>query len=83
MPVFNSPVMNVKFGRDFDLWFVTNPKPKTVVKFQGEWKAVYAPAEDFLAQCEFVFRGGYTHKIEQWLADELTAAGFGEFISED
>jgi hypothetical protein len=83
MPMFKSPVQNVKFGRDFELWFVTNPKPKTVVKFQGQWKTVFSPAEDFLAQCEVVLRGGFTHKIEQSLADELSAAGFAEFISED
>lgn len=83
MPVFRGPTIDVKFGRNQDLWFVSYPKPKTVVKIQGQWKTVMTPQEDFLATCDVVLRGGYVHNISPELAAELSSAGFAEFISED
>jgi len=83
MPIFRGPDVRVKRGRPDDLWFVSYPKSRTVIKQNGAWRTVSTPQEDFLATCEVVLRGGYVHEISDDLATELTSAGYGEFISED
>jgi hypothetical protein len=83
MPVFRGPQIQVKRGRPDDLWFVSYPKSRTVVKYQGAWRSVMSPQEDFLNACDVVLRGGFVHEISTDLATELTTAGYGEFISED
>lgn len=82
MPVFRGPYLVAKPGRPHDLWFVSQRIGKTVVKKGGQWRTVMTPQEDFLATCDVVLRGGMTHVITSGLASELTAAGFGEYISE-
>lgn len=74
--------MKYEFGRPNDLWFVSFPIGKTVVKKDGAWRTVMTPQGDFLDQCDVVLRGGYTIEISDDLADELTAAGFGDYVSE-
>lgn len=83
MPTFRGPVMVTQPGRPEDLWFVKQRIGKTVLKKDGAWRTVLSPQEDFLKTCEVVLRGGFTHSITSELAAELTAAGFGEYISED
>jgi len=83
MPIFRGPDIRVKRGRPDELWFVSYPKSRTVIKQNGSWRTVSTPQEDFLATCEVVLRGGYVHEISDDLATELTSAGYGEFISED
>lgn len=83
MPKFRGPTIPFKFGRPDDLWFVSFPLSKTVVKQGGTWKTVMTPQGDYLKTCEIVLRGGYVHDISQDLADELTTAGYGDYISED
>jgi len=82
MPYFRGPVLLYKPGRPEPLWFITQRMGKTVVKKSGQWRTVMTPQEDFLATCDVVLRGGMTHTITSDLAAELTAAGFGEYISE-
>ena len=82
MPYFESPYLIKKAGRPNDLWFVSIKAPKTVVKVNGQWRSVMSPHEDFLAGCTVVLRGGYVHEISEALADELTAAGYGDNIVE-
>ena len=82
MPVFRGPVLIYKPGRPDDLWFVSQKIGKTVVKKDGAWRTVMNPQGDFLDACQVVLRGGYTHQISSDLAAELTAAGFGQYVSE-
>lgn len=83
MPKFNNPTYQYKIGRPHDLWFVGYPVAMTVVKYEGEWQTVVAPQDDFIKLCDEVFYGGYDHKITPQMAAELTAAGYGEYITED
>jgi hypothetical protein len=52
------------------------------VKKDGTWRTIMTPQGDFLATCDVVLRGGYDIEISNELATELTAAGYGEYISE-
>lgn len=81
MPTFDSPKLWRKAGRSSELWFVSNPLGQTVVKVNDQWRTVVSPSEDFLATCQVVLRGGYNHDISPALAAELTAAGYGEYVS--
>jgi len=81
MPFFASPPLWRKAGRSSDLWWVSNPLGQTVVKADGQWRTVVSPSEDFLATCEVVLRGGYQHEISDALAADLTAAGYGDYIT--
>jgi hypothetical protein len=82
MPKFVGPVLIYKPGRPEDLWFVSTRIGKTVVKKDGSWLEIVTPQGDFLATCDVVLRGGYTHTITSDLATELTAAGYGAYITE-
>lgn len=83
MPTWSSPTYPVKVGRPDDLWWVSNIKSKTVVKFQGAWKTLVSPQEDFLAACSVVLRGGYNYELSEDLATELRAAGFTDYVIGD
>jgi hypothetical protein len=83
MPKFRGPVLTYKPGRPEDLWFVSMPIGKTVIKKDGQWRTVMSPVDEFLQTCEVVLRGGFVHDIDDELAADLTAAGFGEYISEN
>lgn len=80
---FTGPFLKVKRGRPDDLWWNYRPAGQTVIKKDGQWRTIMGPQEDFLRSCEVVLRGGYTHTINETLAAELTAAGYGQYISED
>lgn len=83
MPIFRGPVLIYKPGRPDPLWFVTTRIGKSVVKKDGAWLTIMNPQGDFLKECEVVLRGGYVHSISNELAAELTAAGYGDYISEN
>lgn len=82
MPVFRAPTIDVQIGKPEELWWVTRPMSKTLVKYQGQWRWVQSPQEDFLATCEVVLRGGYVHQISNSLAADLEFNGFGDYITE-
>lgn len=80
--LWRGPKLNVKRGRPNELWFTSIDVGQTVVKKDGQWRTLMTPQSDFLATCDVVLRGGYTIEITDDLADELTAAGFGQYVSE-
>jgi uncharacterized protein with NAD-binding domain and iron-sulfur cluster len=82
MPIWNSPTYRVKTGKPHDLWFDVIDKTKTVVKFQGNWRTLVSPQEDFLNACDVVLRGGFVIEISEELATELSEAGFADYIKE-
>ena len=74
--------MRIKLGRGEDLWFVSYPWGKTVVKQGGTWSTIVSPQDSSLASYQRVLRGGYDNPITDAEAAELTAAGYGEYIVE-
>lgn len=74
--------MTIKLGRGNDLWFVSYPWAKTVVKKNGTWSTIVSPQDSSLATYDRVLRGGYENPITDEEAAELTAAGYGEYIVE-
>ena len=54
----------------------------TVVKYNGEYQDILYPSEDFLAECEEVYMGAHEHEVSNTVAAALTAAGYGEFLTE-
>lgn len=74
--------MTIKLGRGNDLWFVSYPWAKTVVKKNGTWSTIVSPQDSSLAAYDRVLRGGYENPITDEEAAELTAAGYGEYIVE-
>ena len=80
--IFRGPTMTIKLGRRHDLWFVSYPWAKTVVKKDGTWSTIVSPQDSALATYDRVLRGGYETPITDAEATELTAAGYGEYIVE-
>ena len=81
MPLFTSPTVRRQNNRGEELWFTGVTVAKTVVKKDGAWRTMVSPTPEYLNTCDVVMRGGYVHNISQTLADELTAAGYGDYIS--
>jgi len=54
----------------------------TIVKYEGEYLEFLYPDEDFLSLCEKVYRGGYEHTVSDEDAQELTDAGYDEYLTE-
>lgn len=82
MKKFNNPTFTQKIGKPHDLWFVSIQVPYTVVKVNGQWMKAQVVQDSFLRSCEVVLPGGYVNEISDELAAELTAAGYGDCISE-
>lgn len=80
MPIFRGPTYRYKIGRPHDLWFVSYPVGKTVVKRNGVWSTVISPQDSWLQECERALRGGYEEPITEAEAAELTAAGYGDYV---
>ena len=81
--IFRGPTMRIKLGMQNDLWFVSYPWGKTVVKStSGAWSTIVSPQDSTLKDYARVLRGGYDNPITEAEAAELTAAGYGEYIVE-
>ncbi len=81
MPYFTTITQERKVGRPHDLWWVGTALAKSLVKHNGSWRVVVAMTEEFMAECTVVLRGGYLNEISDELAAELTAAGYGDYIT--
>lgn len=80
--IFRGPTMRIKLGMENDLWFVSYPWGKTVVKKNGAWSTIVSPQDSTLKNYDRVLRGGYDNPITEAEATELTAAGYGDYIVE-
>lgn len=78
--IFRGPTYKYKLARPEELWFVSYPIGKTVIKKNGAWSTVVAPLDSDLATYQRVLRGGYENVITDAEAAELTAAGYGDYI---
>ena len=78
--IFRGPTYRYKIGRPHELWFVSYPVGKTVIKNNGTWQTVIVPKDSDLATYDRVLRGGYDNVITDAEAAELTAAGYGDYI---
>jgi hypothetical protein len=78
--VFRGPTYKYRPGREYDLWFVSYPIGKSVVKIGGVWKTIVVPQDSDLATYQRVLRGGYDNVITDAEASELTAAGYGDYV---
>ena len=64
------------------LWFPKQTTGVTVYKTaEGTWGAGQWLDDAFLATCERVYRGGYTYTLDSTEVSELTAAGYGTYIT--
>ena len=78
--IFRGPTYKYKPGREYDLWFVSYPIGKSVIKINGVWKTMVVPQDSDLATYDRVLRGGYDNVITDAEASELTAAGYGDYV---
>lgn len=90
---FNEILFNIIEGKRFrgptyvmkgsdELWFVGQSVGVTVVKRQdGSWFETVSPVDSELQAAARVYRGGYTYPLSDADAAELTAAGYGAYIS--
>ena len=78
--IFRGPTYKYRPGREYDLWFVSYPIAKTVIKTGGVWKTIVVPQDSDLKTYQRVLRGGYDNVITDAEASELTAAGYGDYI---
>jgi hypothetical protein len=81
--IFRGPTYRYKIGRPYELWFVSYPVGKTVIKNNGTWQTVMVPKDSDLATYQRVLRGGYDNVITDAEAAELTAAGYGDYIYDE
>ena len=78
--IFRGPTYRYRIGKPEDLWFVSYPIGKTVIKNGGTWSTIMVPQNSDLANYDRVLRGGYDNVITDSEATELTAAGYGDYI---
>ena len=78
--IFRGPTYKYRPGREYDLWFVSYPIGKSVVKSNGVWKTMVVPQDSDLATYDRVLRGGYDNVITDAEAVELAAAGYGDYV---
>lgn len=81
--IFRGPTYRYKLGMQEELWFVSYPVGKTVIKRNGTWSTVVVPQNSFLDECDRVLRGGFDNVITNEEAIELTAAGYGDYIFDE
>jgi hypothetical protein len=81
--IFRGPTYRYKIGRPHELWFVSYPVGKTVIKNNGTWQTIMVPRDSDLATYQRVLRGGYDNVITDAEAAELTAAGYGDYIFDE
>ena len=80
MATFRGP--NYVERADNELWFIKHLKGVTVLKSQsGVWSQTIAPIDSDLIAAARVYRGGYTYEIDATEVAELTAAGYGAYIT--
>ena len=81
--IFRGPTYRYKLGRPEELWFVSYPIAKTVIKRNGVWSTVVAPMDSVLKEAERALPGGYVNVITDEEATELTSAGYGDYIFDE
>lgn len=81
MATFSGPITTARRQPDGGLWFPKQATGVTVYKDSGgTWGAGQWLDDGFLATCQRVYRGGYTYTIDSTEVDELTAAGYGDYV---
>lgn len=82
MATFTTPVRSYQYGQMSPLWWPYNHEGLWVCKTKtGEWRNVVCPSQQFLNDCEIAYQGGLVHSITDQQAQELTSAGYGEYVS--
>lgn len=83
MATFTGPTTTWRGDQNPDtLWFPKKSVGVTVYKDAGgTWGAGQWLDDGFLSTCQRVYRGGYTYTIDATEVDELTAAGYGAYIT--
>lgn len=80
MATFSGPTFVER--SDGELWFIKQTRGVTVVKRQdGSWYETVSPIDSDLQAAARVYRGGYTYQLSGAEVAELTAAGYGAYIS--
>jgi len=80
MPVFRGPTFVER--SDSELWFIKQTRGVTVVRRQdGSWYETVSPIDSELQAASRFYRGGYTYDLSAAEAADLTAAGYGAYIS--
>lgn len=82
--LFNPPtVQEGPSGGNHRLFdFYTIDRGVTVVKFKGSYRQVRFPSQDFLETCDAYYLGGRVHEIDDAVAEELSAAGYDDYLTE-
>jgi hypothetical protein len=52
----------------------------TLLRMNNVWTEIRYPTEDQTGAADYVLWGGYKNVINQEIANELTAAGYGQYI---
>lgn len=54
----------------------------TVVRVGSSFKNVRFPSQDYLETVDEYWMGGHTHEVSDATAADLTAAGYGDYLTE-
>ncbi len=82
MPTFTTPHRHIKYGLPNPLWWAEVVEGYWVVKTaEGTWRQLVCPTPEFIKTCQASYQGGMIHEITQAQADELTAGGYGSYVT--
>lgn len=78
--VFQTPTQDWAFPMEGNLHALL-PHAMSVWRVDGVWAEGFAPSPAIVAAADRFYRGGYEHQIETEQIEELTAAGYGAYIT--
>lgn len=79
--LFQTPVEHLRFRMEGNL-FATAPYGLSVWRIGGVWAQGMAPAPATVAAADRFYRGGYAHRITPTEAQELSAAGYTDSLTD-
>lgn len=76
------PTNRIKAGSRHKLWWVSWPEASgSLVRREGVWSFVTSPTHVEVLTADRVLVGGFDNEVDEVTAAELTAAGFGGWLS--
>lgn len=81
MPFFTTPAVREKWGRHRLFSRIGLDRGVTVLKNDGAYTQVSDPDPEDITAADAAYIGGRIYEISEDEADDLTEAGYGDYIS--
>lgn len=81
--MFRTPIIELKPARGGKLLSRYRfPQALSVVKYGSTYEVVNTPSQNIFDEADFVYMGGRDHIVSDAEASLLTAAGYGDYLTE-